>query len=348
MLKRVLISIVVMSLILMACSPENDEHGSDSGSKKTFATGVEENEQGFALARGVRWNKFDKGLDQAKEKNKYTFVKVYASWCGYCRKFQKQVLTDPDVQAELDKNFVSVLVDGESDNMVKAMGKEVPEKILAKAFGVTGYPTLLFLDKDEKVIKKVPGYASKKDFLQMLTYISSEAYKKDLKTAEDSANSAPKVSDKDFKTTSNGFAVAKGVSWKKYDDGVEEAIKDKKYTFVKFYASWCGYCRKMQKEVLTDPKVQAELDKNFVSILVDGEADTKIMANGEEVTEKALASAHEVTGFPTLVFLEDGKKVIGKVPGFIPRDNFYNMLTYISSESYKNMKFQEYLDKKTS
>lgn len=140
------------------------------------------------------------------------------------------------------------------------------------------------------------------------------------------------------------FPFAKGIEWKAYDKGLEQAKKEKKIVFIQFYAKWCYYCKKLHTDVLIDKEVQTELNQNFVSVMVDTESKNEVMVDGEKVTESQLALAHKVFSTPTLYFLASDSKVIGVNPGYIPLKDFKKVLTYFSQNAYKKMKFKAYLE----
>jgi thiol:disulfide interchange protein len=61
---------------------------------------------------------------------------------------------------------------------------------------------------------------------------------------------------------------------KNYQDALKASEKNKKPIVVFFSAEWCPYCKKMEKEVLSDDTVQKSLQKvNFVKVDVDKERD---------------------------------------------------------------------------
>lgn len=91
---------------------------------------------------------YAEALEAAKTQNKKVFIDAYASWCGPCKMLTRQVFTDPAVGAVFNEHFVNVKID-----MEKGEGPG-----LARKFGVTAYPTLLFLDADGAIIKKAIGY----------------------------------------------------------------------------------------------------------------------------------------------------------------------------------------------
>jgi thioredoxin-related protein len=138
--------------------------------------------------------------------------------------------------------------------------------------------------------------------------------------------------------------VAGPVKWRAYNKGLEEAQKKNKPVFVQFYATWCGYCRKMDQETFTDSKVQAQL-KKFVAVRVTESSEDKVTHQGKVMTERELTAAHGVQGFPTLVFMEPDGKVIGKIPGYLGPKEFRGMLKFIETGSYRTMDYEAFSKK---
>lgn len=128
-----------------------------------------------ASAQGVVWKSFDKGLKDASSARKYSFVDVYTQWCGYCKLLERNTLTHKDVLAELGKNFVSIKLDAESDEVVNWKGHKMTARQLSAAWGVEGFPTMLFLNSKGDIIGSFPSYAEADLMVNLLKYISSGA-----------------------------------------------------------------------------------------------------------------------------------------------------------------------------
>jgi len=128
-----------------------------------------------AFADGVKWTAFDKGMKDAAAARKYSFIDVYTDWCGYCKLLEKNTLSAKPVQSELEKNFVSIKLDAESDETVSWKGKKYSKRELASEWGVEGFPTMLFLNSKGEIIGSFPSYAEADLMINLLKYISSGA-----------------------------------------------------------------------------------------------------------------------------------------------------------------------------
>lgn len=128
-----------------------------------------------AYAKDVAWKPFEKGLKEAATSKKYGFVDVYTDWCGYCKVLETTTLKAKPVVAELDKNFVSIRFNAESEDLVTWKGKQMTKRQLSAAWGVEGFPTLLFLNSKGEIIGSFASFAEEDLMMKLLTYISSGA-----------------------------------------------------------------------------------------------------------------------------------------------------------------------------
>lgn len=94
----------------------------------------------------------------AKEKNQLIFVDMFADWCGWCHRFEKEVFPSMVFQNATD-DMVLLRLDTEDQ-------KEGTE--MARKFQVTSLPTFLVLAPDLTVAGIIRGYAPPNDFVKML------------------------------------------------------------------------------------------------------------------------------------------------------------------------------------
>ncbi len=86
------------------------------------------------------------------------------------------------------------------------------------------------------------------------------------------------------------------IDWIHYSgQPLEKLIQNKKPTFIDFYADWCAPCKQLDRETFRDEAV-TELSEHFNMIKVD--------CTAPDQTILQLMNQFQVTGMPTLVFLD--------------------------------------------
>jgi thiol:disulfide interchange protein DsbD len=111
---------------------------------------------------------------------------------------------------------------------------------------------------------------------------------------------------------SREIAGLQRIHWTDFGAGIKEARAQQQPLLVNFSASWCGYCKKMDRTTWRDPAVLAMLDA-VVPVLVDIESTTR--QNGFQGVE--LASQYQVSSTPTLVLLDGRGQVISRSMGYL-------------------------------
>jgi thiol-disulfide isomerase/thioredoxin len=111
----------------------------------------------------VVWSDFGTGLERARAEGKPLLVSFETSWCGYCRKMNKETWGHPEVVDRLGE-LVAVRVDAE-DARERAgfVGRD-----LAAQYRVSGYPSILLLDADGRVVDRTGGFQPPRQFLSWL------------------------------------------------------------------------------------------------------------------------------------------------------------------------------------
>ena len=100
-----------------------------------------------------------KAQAQAEADNKIVLIDFTGSdWCIWCIRFKKDVLDTPEFQAYAAKNVVLVELDFPSKKEQSAELKKT-NAALKKQYEVSGFPTLVVLDKNGKEIGRQLGYS---------------------------------------------------------------------------------------------------------------------------------------------------------------------------------------------
>ena len=139
-------------------------------------------------------------------------------------------------------------------------------------------------------------------------------------------------------------AKAEKVEWLTFDDATVRAAKEDKHVIVDIYTTWCGWCKVMERQTYGHPEVAAYLRENFLLAKVNGEASGKVHWQGKEITERQLAKALGVTGYPATYFLKPNADLLGGVSGYIEHPDFMIYARYVHTRWYEKGKIQEYAD----
>ncbi len=107
----------------------------------------------------------------------------------------------------------------------------------------------------------------------------------------------------------------KGIQWEPFKTGMSEAQKAGKPVFLHFYAVWCAYCAKMEKESFQNDTIIDFLNENFVSIRVNVDKQPDVAQN------------YNVFALPTTYFFSSKGEKLGPVPGYISKERLWDMLT---------------------
>jgi thioredoxin-related protein len=131
-----------------------------------------------AAPQGPAWKTFEEAVTAAQANGKKVLIDIYAPWCGWCRKMQAEVYTLPAVLTYLDEHFEigRVNIDEEGDTL-QFRGYTLSSAMLARGLGASATPTTVFLEPEGEYITRLPGYVKSEDFMNVLKFIGSGAYR---------------------------------------------------------------------------------------------------------------------------------------------------------------------------
>ncbi|MDQ7798131.1 MAG: thioredoxin family protein [Candidatus Edwardsbacteria bacterium] len=125
----------------------------------------------------TEWIGFDQAMARAAQEDRIVIVDFSTEWCKWCKVMLAKTYTDPQVVKAIEEKFLAVPIDGESPEKITYLGKTVTQSDFTLSMKVEGFPTTMFLDKEGKVLEQRAGYIDATNFLKMLNFFSSGAYK---------------------------------------------------------------------------------------------------------------------------------------------------------------------------
>ncbi|MBO0952038.1 thioredoxin family protein [Fibrella forsythiae] len=97
----------------------------------------------------------------------------------------------------------------------------------------------------------------------------------------------------------------------RWADILKKAKAENKVIFLDAYASWCGPCKMLQKNVFTQKTVGDFFNKKFINVKMD-------MEKGEG---PALAQVYPLEAYPTLLFINSSGRVVKKAIGYMSAED---------------------------
>ncbi|XP_046734653.1 thioredoxin domain-containing protein 5 homolog [Diprion similis] len=202
---------------------------------------------------------FDKHVSTGKH-----FVKFYAPWCGHCQKLAP-------TWDELANSFAH----GDLVSISKVDCTQ--HRSVCGQFDIKGYPTLLWIEDGKKIDK----YTGQRSHEELKTYVST-MLGKNVESSDEEKKESGGPSDAVFTLTGESFK-----------NGIEKGV-----TFIKFFAPWCGHCKRLAP-------TWEELGKKFWA----NENVHIVKVDCTMNSSKQLCNEQEVDGFPTLFLYKDGRKL---------------------------------------
>jgi thioredoxin-related protein len=111
-----------------------------------------------------------------------------------------------------------------------------------------------------------------------------------------------------YQTTQNENVVTT------YEEALILAKEKNKPIFIYFEAEWCGYCKQMKKNVLSNREVKNTISQNYIELFIDIDSDP------------ATKSLFRVKSVPTYLICSPDGDVIQKHSGYQDVRNFLKWL----------------------
>ncbi|MFN3840348.1 MAG: thioredoxin family protein [Cyclobacteriaceae bacterium] len=139
------------------------------------------------------------------------------------------------------------------------------------------------------------------------------------------------------------------VKWMTFEEAVERAKTEKRKIFIDVYTDWCGWCKVMDKNTFSDPKIAEILNTRFYPVKFDAEQREDVEFNGHTFKfvpygnkgthQLAAALLNNELSYPTVVFLDEEFRMIQPLKGYQDARQFHPIIQYIGEGHYKSIKW---------
>jgi len=135
----------------------------------------------------VKWYTIEEALTLSHKQPKKIMIDVYTDWCSWCKVMDSKTFSNTIIADYLNKNFYPVKFNAEQKADVILKGKTYKfvdngsrgyHQLAAELLnGQLGYPSVVFLDEQARMIQPVQGYIQAKQFDGIVRFIGDNAYK---------------------------------------------------------------------------------------------------------------------------------------------------------------------------
>jgi thioredoxin-related protein len=142
--------------------------------------------------------------------------------------------------------------------------------------------------------------------------------------------------------SAQGNSVAKGIKWENglnWEQLKTKAKAENKYIFLDCYATWCGPCKLMDKDVYSNDTVGEYLNKYFISVKVQFDStghDDKYVRQWRSDARR-IQEKYQLQGFPSLLFFAPDGKLTYRVLGYAAIHDFIDAASLAMSPKSRDL-----------
>lgn len=134
----------------------------------------------FAQEKELNWRSFEEAVELAKEQGKPILVDVWAPWCGWCKKMEKEVY--PGLVSVLDEDFILTRLNRDDNESRKQYRQfSLTPLRLAQKFKVQKVPAVVLLSPEGEYLFHISGFREADKLEEILNYVASERKERQLR-----------------------------------------------------------------------------------------------------------------------------------------------------------------------
>ena len=259
-------------------------------------------------------------IDEATQNNKHVMLFMSLKFCPYCTKMlNDNFVKAAKLQAYIEKNFDVIGIDIRGSKEITINEKlTMNEKEYAKHIKVQYTPTIIVFDKDGKIVVRVNGYRSSKNFKYILDFVKNKEYKNMTLTQY-----LEKVKNKTLYKLQKSKLFTKLSDLSKIDGPLAVIFED----------GSCTQCNYLHNVTLKNKDVIKEM-KIFTVVRYDATSNKKIITPQGKVTTPKEWVKDIALDYRPGILLFDEKEEIARIDALLYSFHFKELFRYVSGKHY--------------
>lgn len=146
------------------------------------------------------------------------------------------------------------------------------------------------------------------------------------------------------------------VEWISFEEALKRNENEPRKILVDFYTDWCGWCKRMDRDVYAKAEITEYLNDNFYAVKFNAEKYKEdIEFHGHTfkfvpppeggrngIHELAYALMNKKASYPMTVFIDEELNPLQAIPGYQKAPFFDTIIKYIGGDKYKNTPWQDF------
>lgn len=113
---------------------------------------------------------------EAKVEKKHIMIFFHMTHCPYCIRMIDNAFSDKVAKQKMEKNFIFVDVNVDDSDLIQYKDYKGNKKGFSKSLNIGFYPTVVFIDENNKIVYALKGYRDTSTFNLILDYINEKRY----------------------------------------------------------------------------------------------------------------------------------------------------------------------------
>ena len=265
---------------------------------------------------------FRDDAEEASDENRHLLIYFHIHGCPYCQKMLDDNFRSDENSAFIQASFDSIELNMHgSREVVFDENNTLTESHLVKALEVRFTPTILFMDAHNRIVMRVNGYRSPREFKHVLNYVKEKAY---LHT---------KFTDyRDAHLTDAVYTLKDHPIYQDSQD-LKQLVDTNKPVAILFEDSQCDACADFHKTVFGIDTIQRVLSE-YTVVRLDAKSKNLIIDDlGNRVTPGEWLTRLEISYRPALLLFNEGKHRETSA-GLLKSFHFEQLLSYVAGRHY--------------